>query len=172
MMPRPFFSERLATHTFGTTQREFPFNLGGQDHRRGAHISFPTTAFEVSLPPSRSLMFLSVAGHEAAASYRRSSLGRPQYLQRSPFGRLESSVAAPNQTWRLIGVFNLQMGALKYLEELHKKKQSDVLRFLLRVRCWEVSVLSTKGSSPSPRRGPPVVHGSVVLDSACGRDSY
>jgi large subunit ribosomal protein L15e len=30
------------------------------------------------------------------------------------------------------------MGALKYVEELHKKKQSDVLRFLLRVRCWEV----------------------------------
>lgn len=26
---------------------------------------------------------------------------------------------------------------LQYLEELHKKKQSDVLRFLLRVRCWE-----------------------------------
>jgi large subunit ribosomal protein L15e len=31
------------------------------------------------------------------------------------------------------------MGALKYLEELSKKKQSDVVRFLLRVRCWEVS---------------------------------
>jgi len=31
------------------------------------------------------------------------------------------------------------MGALKYVEELQKKKQSDVLRFLLRVRCWEVS---------------------------------
>jgi len=26
------------------------------------------------------------------------------------------------------------MGAYKYLEELYKKKQSDVLRFLLRVR--------------------------------------
>ena len=26
------------------------------------------------------------------------------------------------------------MGAYKYLEELHKKKQSEVLRFLLRVR--------------------------------------
>jgi len=26
---------------------------------------------------------------------------------------------------------------MQYLEELHKKKQSDVLRFLLRVRCWE-----------------------------------
>lgn len=26
---------------------------------------------------------------------------------------------------------------LQYLEELWKRKQSDVLRFLLRVRCWE-----------------------------------
>jgi len=30
------------------------------------------------------------------------------------------------------------MGALKYVEELQKRKQSDVLRFLQRVRCWEV----------------------------------
>ncbi|CDJ61736.1 ribosomal protein L15, putative [Eimeria maxima] len=29
------------------------------------------------------------------------------------------------------------MGAYKYLEELWKKKQADVLRFLLRVRTWE-----------------------------------
>jgi len=35
--------------------------------------------------------------------------------------------------------FNPQ-GALKYVEELQKRKQSDVLRFLLRVRCWEVSL--------------------------------
>ena len=27
---------------------------------------------------------------------------------------------------------------IQYVEELQKKKQSDVLRFLLRVRCWEV----------------------------------
>lgn len=33
-----------------------------------------------------------------------------------------------------------QMGALKYVEELHRKKQSDVMRFLLRVRCWEVRI--------------------------------
>lgn len=26
---------------------------------------------------------------------------------------------------------------LQYVEELWKRKQSDVLRFLLRVRCWE-----------------------------------
>ena len=35
------------------------------------------------------------------------------------------------------------MGALKYVEELQKKKQSDVLRFLLRVRCWEVGTTSS-----------------------------
>ncbi|CAI5474385.1 unnamed protein product [Closterium sp. Yama58-4] len=29
------------------------------------------------------------------------------------------------------------MGAYKYVSELWKKKQSDVMRFLLRVRCWE-----------------------------------
>ncbi|GBF88453.1 hypothetical protein Rsub_01166 [Raphidocelis subcapitata] len=29
------------------------------------------------------------------------------------------------------------MGAYKYVEELWRRKQSDVLRFLLRVRCWE-----------------------------------
>jgi large subunit ribosomal protein L15e len=29
------------------------------------------------------------------------------------------------------------MGAYKYLEELWRKKQADLLRFLLRVRAWE-----------------------------------
>ena len=36
------------------------------------------------------------------------------------------------------GVALVKMGALKYVEELQKKKQSDVMQFLLRVRCWEV----------------------------------
>ena len=31
-----------------------------------------------------------------------------------------------------------RMGAYKYIGELYKKKQSDVLRFLLRVRCVAV----------------------------------
>lgn len=45
-----------------------------------------------------------------------------------------------------------QMGALKYVEELQKKKQSDVLRFLLRVRCWEVRkpTDSASGYTKSP----------------------
>ena len=29
------------------------------------------------------------------------------------------------------------MGAYKYLQELWRRKQSDVIRFVLRVRCWE-----------------------------------
>ena len=29
------------------------------------------------------------------------------------------------------------MGAYKYLEELWRKKQSDTMRFMLRVRAWE-----------------------------------
>ena len=29
------------------------------------------------------------------------------------------------------------MGAYKYLEEVWRKKQSDVLRFLLRLRAWQ-----------------------------------
>jgi len=34
------------------------------------------------------------------------------------------------------------MGAYKYLEELARKKQSDVSRFLYRIRCWEYRQLS------------------------------
>ena len=34
--------------------------------------------------------------------------------------------------------FNLMLRPIADVEELQKKKQSDVLRFLLRVRCWEV----------------------------------
>jgi large subunit ribosomal protein L15e len=35
------------------------------------------------------------------------------------------------------------MGAYKYLEELWKKKQSDVVRFVLRMRTWEYRQLSS-----------------------------
>ena len=34
------------------------------------------------------------------------------------------------------------MGAYKYMEELYKKKQSDLMRFLLRVRCWQFRQLA------------------------------
>lgn len=44
------------------------------------------------------------------------------------------------------------MGAYKYLEELWKKKQSDVLRFLMRVRCWEYRNLPTIHRVSRPSR--------------------
>jgi len=49
------------------------------------------------------------------------------------------------------------MGAYKYLEELYKKKQSDVLRFVLRIRCWEYRQLPsivrlTRPSRPDKAR--------------------
>ena len=44
------------------------------------------------------------------------------------------------------------MGAYKYLEELYKKKQSDVLRFILRVRCWEYRQLNVIHRASRPSR--------------------
>lgn len=44
------------------------------------------------------------------------------------------------------------MGAYKYLEELWKKKQSDVMRFLQRVRCWEFRQLPALHRASRPSR--------------------
>lgn len=44
------------------------------------------------------------------------------------------------------------MGAYKYMQELWRKKQSDVMRFLLRVRCWQYRQLSSLHRAPRPTR--------------------
>ncbi|KAJ1930739.1 60S ribosomal protein L15 [Tieghemiomyces parasiticus] len=44
------------------------------------------------------------------------------------------------------------MGAYKYIAELHKKKQSDVMRFLLRLRCWEYRQLNAVHRAARPSR--------------------
>ncbi|TPX30767.1 hypothetical protein SmJEL517_g05753 [Synchytrium microbalum] len=58
--------------------------------------------------------------------------------------------------WSKHLVLNLQlidiMGAYKYLEELYKKKQSDVIRFLLRIRCWEYRQLNVIHRASRPSR--------------------
>jgi len=46
----------------------------------------------------------------------------------------------------------IHIGAYKYLEELWKKKQSDVLRFLLRIRCWEYRNLPAVHRASRPSR--------------------
>ncbi|CAH1786763.1 unnamed protein product [Owenia fusiformis] len=44
------------------------------------------------------------------------------------------------------------MGAYKYIQELWRKKQSDVMRFLLRIRCWQYRQLSSIHRAPRPTR--------------------
>merc|ERR1712064_169433 len=44
------------------------------------------------------------------------------------------------------------MGAYKYLEEIWRKKQSDVMRFLQRVRTWEFRQLPAIHRASRPTR--------------------
>ena len=44
------------------------------------------------------------------------------------------------------------MGAYKYIQELYRKKQSDVMRFILRVRTWNLRHLNTLHRAPRPTR--------------------
>lgn len=44
------------------------------------------------------------------------------------------------------------MGAYKYIQELYRKKQSDVLRFLLRIRVWQFRQLTKMHRCPHPSR--------------------
>jgi len=44
------------------------------------------------------------------------------------------------------------MGAYKYVEELYKKKQSDVIRYLLRVRTWRYRQATVCVRVPHPTR--------------------
>ncbi|XP_014670980.1 PREDICTED: 60S ribosomal protein L15-like [Priapulus caudatus] len=44
------------------------------------------------------------------------------------------------------------MGAYKYIQEMYRKKQSDVMRFLLRVRCWQYRQLSNLHRASRPTR--------------------
>lgn len=66
------------------------------------------------------------------------------------------------------------MGAYKYMQELYRKKQSDVLRFLLRVRCWQYRQLTKMHRAPRPSRpdkarrlGYKAKHGELSLNIYC-----
>lgn len=48
--------------------------------------------------------------------------------------------------------YSSTMGAYKYMSELYRKKQSDVLRFLLRIRCWQYRQLASIHRAPRPTR--------------------
>jgi len=44
------------------------------------------------------------------------------------------------------------MGAYKYIQEIWRKKQSDVVRFLFRIRCWQYRQLTSIHRVPRPSR--------------------
>lgn len=44
------------------------------------------------------------------------------------------------------------MGAYKYMQEIWRKKQSDALRYLLRIRTWHYRQLSAVHRVPRPTR--------------------
>ncbi|XP_005105828.1 60S ribosomal protein L15 [Aplysia californica] len=44
------------------------------------------------------------------------------------------------------------MGAYKYMQEIYRKKQSDIMRFLIRVRCWQFRQLSAIHRASRPMR--------------------
>ena len=44
------------------------------------------------------------------------------------------------------------MGAYKYVQELWRKKQSDLLRFLIRIRSWQYRQLTKVHRAPRPTR--------------------
>lgn len=45
-----------------------------------------------------------------------------------------------------------KMGAYRYIQELYRKKLSDVMRFLLRVRVWQYRQLTRMHRAPRPTR--------------------
>ena len=54
--------------------------------------------------------------------------------------------------FHLLQIVLTEMGAYKYMQELYRKKQSDVLRFLLRIRCWQYRQLHRVHRAPRPTR--------------------
>uniref|UniRef100_A0A1B0D3P8 Ribosomal protein L15 n=1 Tax=Phlebotomus papatasi TaxID=29031 RepID=A0A1B0D3P8_PHLPP len=44
------------------------------------------------------------------------------------------------------------MGAYRYVQELYRKKQSDVMRYLLRIRVWQYRQLTKLHRAPRPSR--------------------
>ncbi|UNI20203.1 60S ribosomal protein L15 [Purpureocillium takamizusanense] len=75
-----------------------------------------------------------------------------QHLICGNFDLCSSSLSPLLTTGRNFTSQSAKMGALKYVEELQKKKQSDVMRFLLRVRCWEFRQLNVIHRASRPSR--------------------
>lgn len=51
----------------------------------------------------------------------------------------------------VLGWFS-KMGGYKYVQEVYRKKQSDVLRYLLRIRVWQYRQMTRVHRAPRPTR--------------------
>lgn len=49
-------------------------------------------------------------------------------------------------------VIGSKMGANKYVQELYRKKQSDVVRYIQRIRVWQYRQLTKMHRVPRPTR--------------------
>merc|ERR1712088_417307 len=56
------------------------------------------------------------------------------------------------QTDKRSNLSKSKMGAYKYMSEIYRKKQSDVLRYLLRIRCWQYRQLTKVHRVPRSTR--------------------
>merc|ERR1712129_581927 len=56
------------------------------------------------------------------------------------------------QTDKRLNLSKSKMGAYKYMSEIYRKKQSDVLRYLLRIRCWQYRQLTKVHRVPRSTR--------------------
>lgn len=52
----------------------------------------------------------------------------------------------------LFQILRANMGAYKYIQEIHRRKQSEVMRFLKRIRCWQYRQLNSVHRVSRPTR--------------------
>merc|ERR1712168_1084873 len=69
----------------------------------------------------------------------------------------QSVIAYFNQSPLVQGIqsyvlLRVGMGAYRYVSEWYRKKQSDVMRYLLRIRCWQYRQLNKVHRAPRPTR--------------------
>ncbi|KAI0381518.1 ribosomal L15-domain-containing protein [Hypomontagnella monticulosa] len=121
----------------------------------GAHVGGTAVTLDVARAAKR-LSFFRLALSRLIFGGRRTRTTSTKFSF-TPIEDFRIPLSKPHNDTRpsIVAGFHFQpvkMGALKYVEELQKKKQSDVLRFLLRVRCWELRQLNVIHRASRPTR--------------------
>jgi len=124
--------------------------------RRWRHADRDIQTFNSLLLPGNSKYYLS-----SEDIFEQWALTKYVFFRRGAPGLSVKVMAAATPSWRRLApdirLFHLTFAdvfiiLLQYVEELWKKKQSDVLRFLQRVRCWEYRQLPSITRLTQPSR--------------------